>query len=262
MKIALCFSGQYRTFDSVPVQNTLHYYLLNKYECDTYFSIWDDRGISLNHGTPLLYKDEKEIITKSHITNYIKSNVIEIEIENYKKWYENSTDEIKSIMSCSFLPNSIPQLYKRHKVYELIPKNKTYDLVILTRPDLIYLEDLDIGEYIKYPNVVWNINPEGTFCYYPNRIFDILTMGRQSDMGKMSKCFFSIKCLLNDPLNSGLSPLDPCKMLNIYAKLHCGFDVKSTKKVMANIYRSSNCISYICKETKRSEEEFRKKHSL
>ena len=87
MKIALCLTGQYRTFDSDIVQKSLNHFVLNKYPCDVYFTTWKHRGISLNHKNQIIYKDEFEEITPDHILKYIPNAIVDI--EDYEGWKSN-----------------------------------------------------------------------------------------------------------------------------------------------------------------------------
>ncbi len=239
MKIALCLAGQYRTFDSDYVQKSLYEFILNKYDCDIYFSTWSNRGVSLMHNNPQFYKDNTEEITEQHILKYIPN--AKIEIENYNEWklsLSPSYNKLLNKLSNTLYRGNIPQLYKKFKSNVLI--NGNYDCVIITRPDLLYWDNLEIEECIKKTNTIWNINPHNPTSYYPNRIYDIFMMGTQSDIQKISHCYFNIEYLTDDPYRSGLLQFDCCKMLYIYAKKHCGLEVDSVSKVISEVYRGES----------------------
>jgi hypothetical protein len=242
MKIAVCLAGQYRTFDSDVVQKTIKYFLLDKYECDLYISTWENRGVSLNHGNIVSIKNESDTIKYEDINNYIHFE--NIEIENYSTWYSNLETNLKNLIHNSGLHSgTIPQLYKKYKAYSLIPKDKNYDFVIVTRPDIFIFDDFNIENLLE-DNIVWNCNPQNTWAYYPNRIFDIMYMGKKDSIDLISNCYFNIQKLLDDPFNSNLSSLDCCKMLYIYAKKYCNLEVKSTKSLVSNIYRNNESLEY------------------
>jgi hypothetical protein len=241
-RVALCLAGQYRTFDSEVVQKTIKHFLLDKYDCDIYISTWKNRGVSLNHGDKVEYKNEFDTINENDITKYIDCR--SIEIEDYNLWYSNLSDTFKYFISNSNLHNgTIPQLYKKYKSYSLIPKEQEYDFIIVTRPDIFIFNHFNIFDMIEN-NTIWNCNPEGTWAYYPNRIFDILYMGKRDSIDKISNCYFNVLELLDDPYNSNLSSLDCCKILYTYAKKYCGLEVKSTNNLLCNVYRDIDSLDY------------------
>ena len=244
MKIALCLSGQYRTFDSECVQVGLRHFILDKYDCDTYFSTWTDRGTSVNHGRPLDYKDKNEVITKDHVTKYIPNAVVEI--EKYADWVSSLTENYKTLLNAlngTIFSGVLPQLYKKYKSFQMI--NGQYDYVIVTRPDLLFWDDLNIENRINQTNIVWNINPQNSKAYYPNRIYDIFLMGHQRDMEKIVQCYFNIEHLTGDPFKSGLQAYDCCKMLYIFAKQFCGLEVGATDTFLSEAYRGEDVDSII-----------------
>ena len=263
MKIALCLAGQYRTFNSEYVQKTLHKFILNKYNCDVYFSTWTNKGKSLAHTLPTEIKNDT-IITEYDILKYIPN--AKVEIENYNNWKE-SLNETYSILLQNTLntiySGSLPQLYKNYRVYELIPKNIKYDFIIITRPDIFFFGNLNIEdmlniEAISNKNIIWNFNAENTWAYHPSRIYAILYMGAHINIEKMSTCYFYISQLFNDPYNSSLAYIDVCKMLYLYAKDFCNLEIKSTPSIIGNVYRNENDISYNLNNCKIEIEKFKK----
>lgn len=243
MKIALCLAGQYRTFDDKTVQMTLKNVIFKKYDCDVYCSIWDNRGISLNHGNPIFYKDSTEIITDKHIKDYIPNCTIEI--SNYNKWYDTISIDYKNIIETTgIVTHAIPQLYKKHRAFELIPKEKKYDFIIVTRPDVFFFEHLNIEQMVGKENTIWNFNAENSWAFHPSRIYDILYMGSHDSVAKLSQCYYHVKELLDDPYHSNLRPTDCCKMLYLYAIRNCHLNVQSTPSILGNVYRNYGCIQY------------------
>lgn len=255
-KIALCLAGQYRTFDSEIVQKTIKHFLLDKYDCDVYISTWKNKGVSLNHGNKINYSAELDIIKDLDISKYI--NCKEIEIEDYDLWYSNIDSVLKNLIDNGDLhTGTIPQLYKKYKVYSLIPKEKQYDLIIVTRPDIFILDDFEIENFVD-PNIVWNCNPQNTWAYYPNRIFDIMYMGKRDSIDKISNCYFYVTQLLDDPFKSNLSALDCCKILYTYAKKYCNLQIESTKNLLCNVYRNQESLEYNLKNCNIDISEFKK----
>lgn len=253
LKIAICFAGQYRTFNEKIVQKTLKYYLLDKYDCDCYFSTWDNRGCSIHGGNQ---KTINDLINETHIKKYIPN--CNVEIENYESWLKNLPNDYKEfIVNGGLHSGCIPQLYKKYKAINMIPKDKFYDFVIVTRPDNFIFGEFNLENIFNISNTIWNGNPEGKWPFYPNRIYDVMYMGDLSSVRSMSNSYFCIKNLLDDPYQSRLDPLDCCKMLYIYAKKFCGFNVQSTPNLICDAYRGKNDIEYYLSNCNLSIEEFK-----
>ena len=259
IKVALCLAGQYRTFSNPVVQKSLQHFILNKYDCDTYISTWDDIGKSTN-STSGVQVESRSKIFKESITPYMENAVIEI--ENYQEWYTSISQELRELITSTAQHSGcIPQLYKKFRAFTLIPKEKEYDFVIMTRPDIFIFNELSL-ETLDNAGVIWNCNPVGTWAYYPNRIFDILYMGGKEDVEKLSQCYNHITELLEDPFHSGLHPLDCCKMLYTYAKAFCNLRVESTETLLGNIYRDNSSVQYNCTNSGVSIENFKYKLNL
>lgn len=242
MKIALCLTGQYRTFDSDIVRKSLNHFVLNKYPCDVYFTTWKHRGISLNHRNKIIYKDEFEEITTDHILKYIPNAIVDI--EDYEVWKSNLDSQYVDLLnqlSTTLYSGMIPQLYKKWKINNLF--NKQYDWVIVARPDIAYFSSPKI--YSNCDNTIWNINPQNKLGYYPNRIYDIYVMGYQESIKKLNSCYLNILNLLDDPFNSGLGSTDVCKMLYIHAKKFNNLDVKSVPDIIGDVYRGQSSEDFI-----------------
>jgi len=243
LKVAVCLAGQYRTFNNIVVQNSLQHFLFDKYDCDTYISTWDDAGKSINSIS------EADVVEKSQVTVedillHIPNAVVEI--ESYKEWYNLLPKNLTTLIGLATQHSGcIPQLYKKYKAFAQIPKEKHYDFVIMTRPDIFLFNEFYL-EKIKNTGVIWNCNPKDTWAYFPNRIFDILYLGGKSEVEKLSQCYLHVEKLLDDPFQSGLHPLDCCKMLYNYAKTFCKLEVESTETLLGNVYRDSNSVEYNC----------------
>lgn len=258
LKIAICLAGQYRTFDTEIVQRNLKHFLLDRYDCDIYISTWDDRGCSLNSGSLI---NNALPIVESSITKYV--TVKKVEIENYTDWFHQLPPQYQALIQTSGVhANCIPQLYKKYKVSKLISDDKEYDLVISTRPDLLFFDDLKLDNYLGSANTIWNCNPKDTWAYYPNRIFDILFLGSTSSIKKISECYYHIHELLDDPYNTGLGSLDCCKMLYTYAKKYCNLLVESTPTLVGNVYRDEQSLEYNLQNCNITLEQYKKHFNL
>lgn len=243
MKVAVCLAGQYRTFDNPIVQRTLNHFLLEKYDCDVFVSTWDDTGRSVNNTQDTSSPNRK--VQESHILQYLPKAVVEV--ENYKEWYNSLPQQLRAYIDATTLHSGcVPQLYKKYKAVALIPKEAQYDVVIVTRPDLFYLEELPLSSIKETTGTIWNSNPVGTWAYYPNRIFDIMYMGVRESVDALSQCYFNIDKLLDDPHQTGLHSLDCCKMLYTFAKDFCNLQVQSTTTLIGNVYRDDSSVQYNC----------------
>lgn len=241
MKIALCLAGQLRTFNSGIVIQSLRTFFLDRYDCDVYISTWDKRGVSYCHGN---VSEAERIKSDSLVTEQIIEGIIpgsSVEIENFNFWLDNLSSEYKEFYnSCSeHHKGCLPQLYKKNRVYQMIKDNSSviYDYIIVTRPDIFYWESLDIEYYSKIKNTIFNFNNRDSFCYYPNRIYDIFYMGDKKSIESISEAYNNILELRDDPYNSGLDTFDACKMLYIFAKKYNNLDVDTVSSIPGAIFR-------------------------
>jgi hypothetical protein len=258
LKIAICFAGQYRTFDEEIVQKTLKHYLLDRYDCDCYFSTWDNRGCSFHGGDQSKTND---FISENDIKKYIPN--CQVDVENYKSWLESISDDYKKFITFGGSHSGcVPQLYKKYKVVSMIPEDKFYDFVIVTRPDNFIFGDFHLENIFRTPDTIWNCNPVGKWPFYPNRIYDIMYMGNLSTIKSLSNSYFCMGNMLDDPYKSKLEALDCCKMLYIYAKKFCMFDVQSTDNLICDAYRGGNDIEYYLSHCNLSIENFKLKFNI
>jgi hypothetical protein len=255
MRIALCISGEIRNFKKELVRNSFDSFF-NKIsaenEVDVFVSTWSHVGVSHNEKreSPLKKRDDID----SEIREIISSlpNLIKYEIDDYNIWLESLDTEIRDLMSTNLIGGesvtSPPQLYKIYKCnclkkdYE-IENCFEYDVVIRTRPDLIYLDDIDF-DHIDSIN---HINFGVVGSYWPDRIYDIFFYSNSKNMDALSG---SWKSLLNDvkeEFDNGLDKRDCCRLLYINAKKN-SIEVNDLKKRICGVYRNEgidNFLSFI-----------------
>lgn len=215
MKIALLLCGQTRTFlrkEVLELQNNF----INHYDTDVFVSTWDNVGISLYD----LYK-------KEHFENKSKvnedsfdglKNLKSLKISNFEKFVQNTAPSEKKNRMINYLSSmntginsynphrfatSYPQLFTMYdannlkKDYERT-NSFTYDVVIKSRPDFIFLKNIDT-QINNINNSVKSINSKPTY-YFPNRIFDIMFISSSKNMDKITEAYIQFDELVK--LNS------------------------------------------------------------
>lgn len=246
-KIAICISGELRYYDHPLVIDGYNKFL-QQFNPDIFISAWDHIGQSMNHGyiDPTIKKE-----VNNQIPNNIKQiygNVTSIEIENYNNWFEKLNNKEKEFYNNtefnSRTINSYTQLYKIYRA-NLLKKqyeeanNMTYDIVIRTRPDNLFISSIDLN---LNPNTIYNINLLNTF--YPNRIYDIFFYGDSKSMDIVSDTYIEFEKLLNNSFDNGLCKRDTCRLLYLQSTLN-KLNVESTKHRMCDVYRGLSFEEYM-----------------
>ncbi len=127
MHIALCLYGQYRNFDLTYKKIFDTFLNKDQYITDIYLSTWE----------------EDRCLEKHIIKNINKNIYIDVEKE---------TSKVKK--GLEIFNTLYPMLYKQRRVFELTKKSSTnYDLVILLRMDIEFLNEFNINEY--KPNILY-----------------------------------------------------------------------------------------------------------
>lgn len=233
-----------RLFENSLVSNSLSF-LYNLNNPDFFISTWSHTGFSYNtkHGDVLTKRNDLDLELYNKIINNYK-NVKSIEIENYDEWVVNLPENIKSLMSSRLVGGeavtSPPQLYKIYKCNELkkqyeIDNDFKYDLVIRIRPDLVFLESLNLDTIDSINHI--NFGIPGAF--YPNRIFDIFFYSNNSNMDKLSETWLNIIDCINDGFDNGLDKRDCCRLLYVSA-LRNNLIVNDLKTRICDVYRNES----------------------
>jgi hypothetical protein len=219
MKIAICISGEMRLFNNQKLIDSFNKFKGSiPFDIDVFVSTWSHIGFSYNTKriSPLLRRDDIHNMRNDIVELF---NPVSLEIENYDDWLDDNSN-MTSIMSNSLIGGesvtSPPQLYKIYKCNELkkkyeIENNFKYDVVIRTRPDLLYLSDLDLSDINSINHINFGINGS----YYPNRIFDIFFYSNSENMDKICSSWLSIISDINFDFDNGLDKRDCCRLLYI-----------------------------------------------
>jgi hypothetical protein len=147
MKIAICYSGNLRTYEHC-VKN--HFEIIGN--ADIYISTWDEITESNNINDPWHHKINLNLPKKTDI-NYINKvtpigfNIKSIKIDNYRDF------NFKSLKSDNHLSY---QYFKIKDSYNLIENYiEKYDFIIRLRPDITIKEIAFDKNYILFNKYIW-----------------------------------------------------------------------------------------------------------
>jgi hypothetical protein len=184
MKIAVCISGQMRTFEEAAI--SLKKEIFDKYDCDIFIHTWNERGITtdVNRLFPkgmnsyfledvvndsklfmqkynLLFNDilDENTINKEKLLETY-SNVKGVVIEETPKDYEK-TKSLYNVQYPKYLQELYPRRYHNlamfYKIYQCnelkkayeIENNFEYDIVIRIRPDVSLTSEFTIPKDVQ-----------------------------------------------------------------------------------------------------------------
>lgn len=255
MRIALCLSGELRNFSQEIIRESFNSFLDKISEgnqVDVFLSTWGHVGVSHNEKreSPLNRRDDIDYDIDKTIS--LIRNLVDFEVDDYNAWLGSAQEEIKILMSTNLIGGesvtSPPQLYKIYKCNQLKKKrekadNFKYDVVIRTRPDLIYIEEVDFTEIDKINHI--NFGVVGS--YWPDRIFDIFFYSNSKNMDLISNSWESILTDVDNDFDNGLDKRDCCRILYINA-IKNNIEVNDIKKRICGVYRNEgidNFFSFI-----------------
>lgn len=148
MKVAVIYSGLIRNFEYNIASHKKN--LLNLYDCDVFFYLWDIKGIGM-WPNKNLYKEEQSVNDdfKNQIINNLNPKKYFFENYNSKLEYFDSVIKQKSIRFCDTCsPYSLlGQFFTLQKAFSFMQEymklnNQNYDLVLRARTDLIYHSEI------------------------------------------------------------------------------------------------------------------------
>jgi len=252
MKVALCISGELRTFNNYHVIEYLNKYMLDYLNPDIFLSIWDHIGVSL-HQT-----ENFEEISNSFTEEELKTiypNLKGINIENLEYWKNN--DPNKNVLQVYKdwennktihwgVATCVPQFYKLYDSYRMKKKyeeenNFKYDIVIKTRPDNLYTNYIDKN---VESNTIYHNNNGPAGWSHPNRIYDVFFYGNSETFDKIACLWEDLESLLNDTWDNGCGRLDACRTLFLQS-IRKDVNVKSINKRICDPYRNTEIVSTI-----------------
>lgn len=243
MKVALLFSGQYRTIPSDVFLRSIET-LVKGIDHSIYVSSWEESGISMDHlnKVPLIQREKNlDLKIKSLFSDF---NLVKVEFENYFQFKSSLDKRYKKILNSTKFHkgtiHSLPQLYKISRSYRLFEAEKeNYDLVFRCRFDSVFLHPLKLFPLNKFgeSNNLYNINFGRS--YYPNRVYDIFFGGSVDSMSFLDNLWNEIPDLIDNKFDNGLDKRDACRLLFLSAtnKNHSvdTFDVR-----ICDVYRKED----------------------
>ena len=168
MKIAVCLSGHYRTFD-----HNFTYWndnVFSKYDCDVFLHTWDVMG-NRGNGNDTEVEENLEKLTQTSEELKSQYGFVDAVIQEYneplpeflekskrvRQLRDNIVDErYEEMLKKRRITHLYSMWYKAFKCFELTEKTNTkYDLVIKSRPDIAILDTFTLDEvdptYINWP---------------------------------------------------------------------------------------------------------------
>jgi hypothetical protein len=245
MRAAVCISGELRNFEYQTIFDTYNSFIKNledeNYEVDVFISAWSHVGVSHNlvRTDPTLDQNASSDLEERLTRTYKK--ITAYEIEDYNDWMEKHP----SVVGIMKIPlkgggesvTSPPQLYKIYRCNELkknyeSANNFKYDLVIRTRPDLIYLNKIILSDLDKINQI--NFGVIGS--YWPNRVNDIFFYSDSNNMDKLCSSWISLLDDVDHEFENGLDNKDCCRLLYINC-IKNSIGVKDLNTRICAVYR-------------------------
>ena len=248
MKIAILFSGQYRSIPIHIFKRSLST-LVDGIDYSIFSYCWEEKGNSMNH-SPIIPEIKKTNIS-SEIENIFSSfNLENYSYESFSQFKKNLQDKYKKILNSNKFHigtiHSLPQIYTLFKCYELFDSNvksKEYDLIFRCRYDSVFIHPLKLfplKKILKSDNL-YNINFGR--AYYPKRIYDIFFGGSRKSMSFISNIWEELPILIDHRFNNNLDKRDACRIIYLSPNLK-NIGIKSFDSRICDIFRNINDSSY------------------
>lgn len=208
MKVALCYSGNFRTFNECSLN---HYQFFKNIsdEIDIYFSTWSDIKYTLNLNDPKHFFcknriSENEKITENLIRQYIPQNwqIKSIKIQDYNTvsnfiWKNYNLKE----------KNLLYQYYKIKDCFDNLDRSQNYDLIVRIRPDItlnkLVLKDRIIEE-VNNKKIIFNTNVWYNYPFSNRDINEMLWISNYDLMEKSAKIFDNFSKIKQNVGDSGM----------------------------------------------------------
>lgn len=172
MKVAVCVSGQLRTFEKT--FPSLSRYFLQPFECDVFLSTWNDAGL------PKSSAPDEALPKAGELYKPVK-----MEVESWAavrgQWGDLSGLEARKRQDAN-IDSITGMFYKIWRANELKRQHEqetgiVYDRVVRSRPDVLYYESPEFE--IDAPNHIFVGNRFGyggipdLFAFGPSRLMDV-----------------------------------------------------------------------------------------
>ena len=244
MKIALLFSGQYRSVPPEIFQNSLST-LVEGIDYSIYSYCWEEKGNSMNHSISV------PVVKKTNISNDIETifkpfNLKDYSFESFSKFKKNLPAKYKRILNSKRFHfgtiHSLPQIYSIFKCYELFKSdlnNEEYDLIFRCRYDSVFIHPLILFplKSILNSDNLYNINFGR--AYYPQRVYDIFFGGSKKSMSFISSIWDDLPNLIDNSFDNNLDKRDACRILFLAPNLK-NIKVKTFNSRICDVFRNAN----------------------
>lgn len=258
MKIALLLCGQYRTLLDKRVLDAQNSFI-ERFNADVFLATWSNPGISvwdMFQKNPYHYsgiKVDSDVVSKlnnlvkyeiynfENYVNKIDDNLIQQKLRNFTDQTRNNS--INEYGKDRFI-TGYPQLYTIYKANQMkikyeISNNFKYDIVIKSRPDFLFFQD--VTKYIKtsYQNTnsIYTLNPANH--YWPNRIYDIMFFSSSKNIDKLAETYLDYSHLTKQSISEKIKIMYGNKLgRKIDNSTKLGFVTLDNKKRFTNHLRA------------------------
>lgn len=159
-KVALCISGQMRTFEACFPNLTK--YIIDPLKTDIFIHTWANNGISTK-----AKDEEKANFSDEKVTQTVLKKLYHPKIAVIEEYKDSYSEELNGVKVPDILKKeenqhykgAIPMFYKMYKCNELkrqyeIKNDRRYDLVIRLRPDLMINEEIP-SPVLQQWDILW-----------------------------------------------------------------------------------------------------------
>lgn len=203
MRIALCLSGQMRTYKKC--YPSLKKFILEPLRPDIFIYTASNAGITPKVENEEEFKDEK--ITEKELNKLYNPKLMET-----GDFPKSCREELKGIRVPEILKKKeprdykgvLPMSYKIYKCNELKSKWEkekgfTYDLIIRLRPDVEFLEEIP-KKVLNHPEKVWHNNSENGNPCAPWQMSDKFIVSNSKNMDYIASLFNKLPEYWKNPL--------------------------------------------------------------
>jgi hypothetical protein len=192
MKVAVCFSGCVRSMPGLIKNHRDH--LLDLYDCDVYFSLWDHWGVHEHRDTEIDVEGQKISETwKKKLVEGYKAVAWEFEDFNAKKDELVAKKDIYKDSPNLGDINTVSMYYKIQKCFKLVEASgKKYDVVLRIRPDIEFQSNM-VFKPIEENKIYSSLTPSRLLNGWGTN--DQICYGSYSSMYKQSKTYDNILTL-------------------------------------------------------------------
>lgn len=233
MRIACILAGQLRTFDNPYVVRSWKKFK-ETFNAEIFGCFWSNRGNSAYGSIPVEH-DVNQVLKEDYVKSILNTDYVKL--YDYDNFLSNIDYNYKCFLGQELSQCIIPHSYLRYEAWQLYLKFKELidaDVFIITRPDLIFLRNINF-ECLDM-NFLWHQN---TQVYHPDRVYDMMMVSSEKNTETLCSFFNDIETSLESirrPLHNDLKMLDSCRVYYNYLNMK-GVEVKSLDYLHADCFR-------------------------